>query len=64
MIAETRDELVLKDVLQAREVRLRLDGIKEEKQDGSVMPTGLADTLTRAEFRHLVCFLSELGRAK
>jgi len=28
------------------------------------MPGGLADTLTRAEFRDLVRFLSELGKPK
>jgi putative heme-binding domain-containing protein len=63
-VRETREELVLRDVLQNREIRLRRDAIKENKQNGSVMPVGLADTLTRAEFRDLVRFLSELGRAK
>ena len=63
-IAETRDELVLRDVLQSKEVRLRLDAVKEKKQNGSVMPMGLADTLTRTEFRDLIRFLSELGRPK
>src|SRR5206468_11003424 len=47
-IRETGDELVLRDVLQNKEVRLRRDTIKEKKQTGSVMPDGLADTLTRA----------------
>jgi len=28
------------------------------------MPTGLADTLTREEFRDLIRFLSELGKPK
>jgi putative heme-binding domain-containing protein len=63
-VAETRDELMLRDVLQAKEVRLRLDAIKEKKQNGSLMPTGLTDTLSRTEFRDLVRFLSELGRPK
>jgi hypothetical protein len=56
--------LVLHDVLQNKEVHLRRDTILEKKQNGSVMPSGLADTLTRAEFRDLVRFLSELGKAK
>src|SRR5207249_3640858 len=60
-IRETGDELVLRDVLQNKEVRLRRDTIKEKKQTGSVMPDGLADTLTPAEFRDLVRFLSDLG---
>jgi len=54
----------LRDVLQNKEVRLRRDTIKETKQNGSVMPSGLADTLTRAEFRDLVRFLSELGKPR
>src|SRR3989441_834935 len=63
-VRETGDELVLRDALQNQEVHLRRDAIKEKKQNGSVMPGGLADTLTRAEFRDLVRFLSELGKPK
>src|SRR5439155_14707374 len=63
-VRETDDELVLRDALQNQEVHLRRDAIKEKKQNGSVMPGGLADTLTRAEFRDLVRFLSELGKPK
>jgi len=47
----------MRDALQNQEVRLRQDAIQEKKQNGSVMPGGLADTLTRAEFRDLVRFL-------
>ncbi|MBI3415539.1 MAG: c-type cytochrome [Verrucomicrobia bacterium] len=61
-IRETKDELVLRDVLQNKEVRLRRGAIREKKQNGSVMPGGLADSLTHAEFRDLVRFLSELGK--
>ena len=63
-VRETRGELVLRDVLQNKEVRLRRETIKQTKQNGSVMPGGLADTLTRAEFRDLVRFLSELGKPR
>ncbi len=59
---ESPEEIVLRDVLQNKEVRLRRDSIKERKQNGSVMPAGLADTLKRTEFRDLVRFLSELGK--
>ena len=62
-LRETKDEFVLRDIVQQREVRLRRDSIQEKKQHGSVMPSGLADTLTRAEFRDLVRFLSELGKS-
>ena len=61
-VRETTDELVLKDVLENKEIRLRRDNIREKRQNGSVMPGGLADLLTRAEFRDLVRFLSELGK--
>jgi putative heme-binding domain-containing protein len=61
-VRETAEELVLRDVLQNREVRLRRDMIAEKNQTGSVMPKGLADMLTREEFRDLVRFLSELGK--
>lgn len=60
-LRDTANELLLRDVLQNREVRLRHDNIQEKRQNGSVMPAGLADTLTRAEFRDLVRFLSSLG---
>ena len=61
-VRESGDELVMRDVLQNREIRLRKEAIKEKKQNGSVMPGGLADTLTRTEFRDLVRYLSELGQ--
>ncbi|MBM3834385.1 MAG: c-type cytochrome [Verrucomicrobia bacterium] len=63
-LRETGDEIVVRDVLQSKEIRVRRDAIKEKKLNGSVMPAGLADTLTRAEFRDLVRFLSELGKPK
>jgi putative heme-binding domain-containing protein len=64
LVRETRDELLLRDVLQNREVRLRRAAVQEKRQNGSVMPAGLADTLSRDEFRDLVRYLSELGRTK
>src|SRR5205823_13880710 len=61
-VRETGIELVLRDVLQNKEIRLRRDTIQEKKQNGSVMPTGLADILSRVEFRDLVRYLSGLGK--
>ncbi len=61
-VRETAEELLLRDVLENKEIRLRRDAIKEKKQNGSVMPIGLTALLTGAEFRDLVRFLSELGR--
>jgi putative heme-binding domain-containing protein len=63
-LRETRNEIVIRDVLQNKEVRLPRDAIAEKRQLGSVMPDGLADTLTRDDFRDLVRYLSELGRTK
>ena len=60
---ETAEEVVLRDVLQKREVRIRRDKIAEKKQSGSVMPSGLADLLTQAEFRDLLRYLSDLGKS-
>ncbi len=60
--SETASEIVLRDHLQQREVRLRRADVKERRQIGSVMPPGLADTLTQAELRDLVRYLSELGK--
>jgi putative heme-binding domain-containing protein len=64
IVRETADELVLRDVLQKKVVRLPRATIQERRQAGSVMPSGLADALTRSEFRDLVRFLSEQGRVR
>jgi putative heme-binding domain-containing protein len=63
-VRETTQELVLRDVAQNQEVRLRRADVREKRQNGSVMPAGLVDTLTRDEFRDLVRYLSKLGRTR
>ncbi len=63
-LRETKEELVLRDTLQNREVRVPRTTIQEKRTIGSIMPAGLAETLSREEFRDLVRFLSELGRTK
>lgn len=60
-VRETEKELVLRDA-EDREVALSLDSIEEKIEGGSLMPVGLADTLTRGELVDLVRFLSELGK--
>lgn len=62
LVRETPEELVLRDVLQDESVRLRFDTITQKTANGSVMPPGLADTLSRAEFRDLVRYLAERGK--
>ncbi|HJT75823.1 MAG TPA: sorbosone dehydrogenase, partial [Gemmataceae bacterium] len=60
-VRETDRELVLRDA-EDREVSIPADSIEERKMGGSLMPEGLADSLTRAELVDLVRFLSELGK--
>jgi putative heme-binding domain-containing protein len=62
LLRESAEEIVLRDVLQNREIRVARKDVADRKSSGSVMPSGLADTLTRAEFRDLVRYLSELGK--
>lgn len=59
---ESEAELVVRDPLLDSEVRIRRDQVQEKKENGSVMPAGLVDTLSRNEFLDLVRYLSELGR--
>jgi putative heme-binding domain-containing protein len=60
-VRETDRELVLRDV-EDREATVPLEAIEERKEGGSLMPAGLADSLTRGELVDLVRFLSELGK--
>jgi putative heme-binding domain-containing protein len=60
-IRESADELVLRDA-EDREVSIPKPRIEESKPAGSLMPEGLADSLTRDELVHLLRFLSELGK--
>ncbi len=53
--------LVLRDNANF-EIPVPLSSIKQQKQVGSLMPTGLADTLTHGEFLDLIRFLAELGK--
>jgi hypothetical protein len=53
--------LVLRDA-DDHEISIPLKSIEERSWGGSLMPEGLADSLTRAELLHLVRFLSELGK--
>jgi putative heme-binding domain-containing protein len=63
VLREEGQELLIRDIARDKEVRLRKDAIAGRVQRGSVMPPGLADTLTRAEFRDLIRYLADLGRA-
>jgi putative heme-binding domain-containing protein len=58
------NELVLRDVLQNREIRLGQRTIQKQTDRGSLMPSGLVDNLTRAELRDLFRYLSDLGKPR
>ena len=60
-VRQTDRELVLRDV-EDREMAIPLDAIEDKADGGSLMPVGLADSMTRAELVDLVRFLSELGK--
>jgi len=60
-VRQSDTELFLRDA-DDREVAIPLSSIEEQKPAGSLMPAGLADSLTRGELIDLVRFLSELGK--
>jgi hypothetical protein len=60
-VRQTKTELILRDA-EDREVGIPLKDVDEQTNGGSLMPEGLADTLTRDELIDLVRFLSELGK--
>src|SRR5204863_9799605 len=58
---ESANDLTIHDVLQNRDIRVPRSRIKEKRQTGSVMPSGLVDSMSRGEVVDLVRYLSELG---
>ena len=60
-LRETPAELVLRDS-DGREIPIRRSNIVRAAMGGSLMPSGLTRSLTRAELRDLVRFLSEIGK--
>jgi len=61
VVSESDNELVLRDST-TDEIRIPLDTIERRDDGGSLMPTGLADSLLEKEFLDLIKYLSELGR--
>jgi putative heme-binding domain-containing protein len=61
-VRENKDELVLKDNTHPEIVIPTATIAKRQHRQLSVMPAGLANTLTHAEFIDLIRFLSELGK--
>jgi putative heme-binding domain-containing protein len=60
-LRQTDTDLVLRDA-NDHEINIALGSIEEQGNAGSLMPTGLTDSLTRAELVDLVSFLSQLGK--
>lgn len=60
-IRQTDKELILRNS-DDRELSIPLDAIDEQAPGASLMPAGLADSLTHQELVDLVRFLSELGK--
>jgi putative heme-binding domain-containing protein len=60
-VRQNDQELVLRDATRD-EMIIPANKIELKKEIGSIMPAGLADLLTDAEFLDLVRFLSELGK--
>lgn len=61
-IRSDRSEVILRESGAPTATTLRRDQVKGERSLGTLMPPGLADSLTREELRDLVAFLSSLGR--
>lgn len=61
LVRENNDELVLRDVAN-KEVSIAKNIVKNRRMGGSLMPSGLIDSLSSAEQIDLFRFLSELGK--
>ena len=55
-------EIVLLDAATRKPLRLARSEIHSQTQAGSIMPAGLVDSLSEADFRDLLRYLGGLGR--
>jgi putative heme-binding domain-containing protein len=60
-VRQDSTQMVLKDNTH-EEIIVPMKSIRRQKEVGSLMPTGLTDSLTHAEFLDLARFVSELGK--
>ena len=60
---ETDSELLLRDATHPQ-FRVRKDQIKRQRNVGTLMPSGLTDSLSDDELADLVRFLADLGKPK
>jgi len=61
IVRQTATHLILRDGTR-EEILIPLDQVGKKREAGSLMPNGLADSLTRGEFADLAKFLTELGK--
>ncbi|QEH37147.1 Auracyanin-B precursor [Aquisphaera giovannonii] len=61
-VESSSTEILFKDAASGSLVKLAKSSIEEERPIGTVMPDGIAASMTRAERRDLVRFLMDLGR--
>ena len=59
-VRQNGNVVVLRDA--THDVTIPVASIKQQKDVGSLMPTGLADSLTHQEFLDLARFLTDLGK--
>lgn len=62
LVRENNEQLVIRDATN-RELPISKPDIQKRTIGGSIMPSGLIDTLPADEQIHLIRFLSELGKA-
>ena len=62
-VSETETELVLRDA-KGQEIRLAKTAIEERTSAGSMMPSGLTDTLPPGDLLDLIRFCAELGKPR
>ncbi len=61
-LRELEDRIEFRDPTSAEQFQIKKTDIDELRADGSLMPEGLAETMSTTERRDLVRFLLELGR--
>jgi len=62
IVADKDDQRILLKEADGQIRSIPVDSIEDQKEGGSLMPKGLANLMTHAEFLDLVRFLSELGK--
>lgn len=62
LVRSSAEDVVLFDAATRKEMRIAQSEIASRNQLGSIMPAGLAETLSRTDLRDLIRYLTGLGR--